>query len=111
MKRLTFEELQEHDGEKTMDDREGNPAPMSPSTTTNGMDTCSGQKSIQSVQQEQEHDGGKCCTDEVGAASETRIHEGNESLEVEVVGTERDTFSLQKERAGMGFVQSVGRDL
>ncbi|KAG7024784.1 hypothetical protein SDJN02_13602, partial [Cucurbita argyrosperma subsp. argyrosperma] len=98
MKRLTFEELQEHDGEKT----------MSPSTTTNGMDTCSGQKAIQSVQ-EQEHDGGKCCTDEVGAASETHIHEGNESLEVEVVGTERETFSLQKERAGMGFVQwSVG---
>jgi len=105
MKRLTFEELQEHDGEKTMDDREGNPAPMSPATTTNGMDTCSGQKAIQSVQ-EQEPDG-KCCTDEVGAASETHIHEGNESLEVEVVGTERDTFSLQKERAGMGFVQSV----
>ncbi|XP_022976401.1 increased DNA methylation 1 isoform X2 [Cucurbita maxima] len=87
MKRLMYQELQEQNGEKTMDDCEGNPAPMSPSTTTNEMDTCSGQKSIQSVQEQSD---GKCCTDEVGAASETHIHEGNESLEVEVVGTERD---------------------
>ncbi|XP_050943916.1 increased DNA methylation 1 isoform X1 [Cucumis melo] len=84
MKCSKYQELQEHNGEKTKDDHEANPAPPVDSSTlqlveSNGLDTSPGQKFVES----------NCCTDIVGATTETCNHEAKKLLKVEV-GVECD---------------------
>lgn len=90
MKCTKYQELQEHDGEKMMDGHEGSPAWINSSTLqlveSNGLDTSSEQKAVQLVVPQSDEN---CCTDKVSAATETRTHEGEELLEVEV-GAERN---------------------
>ncbi|XP_038898710.1 increased DNA methylation 1 [Benincasa hispida] len=84
MKCLNYLELQEHNGEKMMDDHKGISAPIDSSTLqlveSNGMNTSSAQKPVESVLQSD----GNCCTDIVGGKTETRTHEAKEPLKVEV---------------------------
>lgn len=77
------QELPEHNDQKT-----GNPAPINSSSQldeSNGVDDTPEQKSVKSVIQSD----GNCCTDKVGATTETSTQEGKELLEVDV-GAECD---------------------